>query len=349
MKVYYASVQRRHDPSFEVEDGGERSAYFESPARVESILKALREIVWAEVSEPADYGLAPIRAVHAEGYLEFLRTAWDAWLATRDVSAAPTQDAGFLPATFVLRRQVAHLPRSLLGRAGYYMMDLSAVIVEGTYDASLASANSALAAAQAIGGNDSGSAFALSRPPGHHAGRDYAAGYCYINNAAVAAQWLSSRGKVAILDIDYHAGNGMQDIFYQRADVLTISLHADPSEEYPYYAGYADEVGAGEGTGFHRNFPLPAGTEDAEYLRTLDQALELLQRFAPSHLIVSLGLDIHENDPLGQFKITSDGILSIGKRISSLRLPTAIIMEGGYNTADLGANVASFLSAFERE
>jgi acetoin utilization deacetylase AcuC-like enzyme len=253
----------------------------------------------------------------------------------------------FLPATFALRR-LPHLPSSILGRAGYYIMDLSAVITDGTYDAARAAADCALSAAHAISNKveTDRAAFALCRPPGHHAGPDYAAGYCFINNAAVAAQWLSSIGKVAVLDVDYHCGNGTQDIFYARADVLTLSLHADPAAEYPYYAGYADETGAGPGLGFHRNYPLPAGIDNAGYLAALDSALDLVQAFRPRFLVVCVGMDIHEHDPLGRFKVTTDGIQAIGTRIAALRLPTAVVMEGGYNTAALGHNVGSFLQAF---
>jgi acetoin utilization deacetylase AcuC-like enzyme len=347
MKIYYSESHRRHDPPFEVFDGGQRNPYMEGPARMDCILAALREEPWAEVLEPVDFGLGPIREIHTEGYLEFLATAWDQWRAAYPENLHAT-DVALLPATFALRRHEPHIPTTILGRAGYYMMDLSAVIVGSTYAAALSSANSALSAAHAVSTDEvpDPSAFALCRPPGHHAGPDYAAGYCFINNAAVAAHWLSSRGKVAILDVDYHACNGTQDIFFKRADVLTISLHADPAAEYPYYSGYADETGTGAGLGFHRNVPLPAGIDDAAYLTALNSALEILDRFAPLHLVVSVGMDIYEKDPLGRFKITTDGIRAIGARIAALDLPTVIIMEGGYNTADLGRNTVSFLQPF---
>ena len=179
-------------------------------------------------------------------------------MSTDGSGTNPKDPSTLLPATFALRRH-PQKPTGLLGRAGYYIMDLSACIVEGTYRAARAAANCALSAAEAVA-NGEHSAFALCRPPGHHAGKDYAGGYCFINNAAVAANWLSSKGKVALLDIDYHCGNGTQDIFYERHDVLTISIHADPNFEYPYYAGYVNETGAGTGLGFHRNFRqcLPA-------------------------------------------------------------------------------------------
>ncbi len=346
MKVFYSAAHRQHDPPFEVLDGGQRTPYLENPGRIDSILAALREKPWAEIVEPAEFGLEPILAVHSTDYMEFLASAWQQWLAAYPENQQAPADAPLLPATFALRRQ-PHVPTTILGRAGYYMMDLSAVIVAGTYVAALASANCALSAAQAISDAAAGRrAFALCRPPGHHAGRDYAAGYCFINNAAVAAHYLSDRGKVAILDVDYHAGNGTQDIFYERSDVLTISIHADPASEYPYYAGYADETGAGPGLGFHCNFPLPAGTDDARYLATLDEAIGLIERFSPAYLVVSVGMDIYEKDALGRFKLSTGGIGATGQRIAQFGLPTAILLEGGYNNADLGHNMVTFLAPF---
>ena len=228
------------------------------------------------------------------------------------------------------------------------MMDLSACIVAGTYEAALASANCAMSAAEAVA-NGERSAFALCRPPGHHAGKDYAGGYCFINNASVAANWLSAKGKVAVLDIDYHCGNGTQDIFYDRADVLTISIHADPNFEYPHYAGYANETGSGAGAGFHRNFPLEpsAGTDDARYLSALEEALYLIRQFGPKYLVISAGMDIYAGDPLGTLKVTTEGIREIGRRISALKLATIIVMEGGYNNDALGKNITTLLGEFK--
>jgi acetoin utilization deacetylase AcuC-like enzyme len=336
MKIYYSETHRRHHPPFEVFDGGLRVPYLENPERMDKILDALRSAGWAEIVEPADFGLDPILAVHDQNYLDFLASAWTGWLAS-----APKDPSTLIPATFALRRQPQR-PKSLLGLAGYYMMDLSACMVEGTYPAALASAHCALSAAQAeVDGERS--SFALCRPPGHHAGRDYAGGYCFINNAAVAANWLSSRGRVAVLDVDYHAGNGTQDIFYEREDVLTISIHADPDFEYPHFIGFADERGRDRGFGFHHNFPLPAGTGDAEYLETLDRAIALIREFKPVYLAVSAGVDIYAEDPLGRIKISTNGIGEIGKRIASLNLPTVIVMEGGYANEALGRNILAFL------
>jgi acetoin utilization deacetylase AcuC-like enzyme len=344
MKVFYSEIHRAHHPPFEVFDGGKRVPYLEIPDRVDRILSALSQVGWAERLEPVDFGMAPLAQVHDEAYLEFLAGCWAEWLASDpEAAAAPTEQA-FLPATFALRRK-ARVPAALLGRAGYYMMDLSACIVEATFRAALASANAALSAAQHAAASRENT-FAVCRPPGHHAGRDYAAGYCYINNAAVAAHWLSKKGKSAILDIDYHAGNGTQDIFYQRNDVLTLSIHGDPDFEYPHFIGFADERGEGEGLGFHRNFPLPQGTGDREYLAALDRALEAIREFSPSHLVLSAGFDTFEGDPLGKFKITQNGFVEIGRMIASMRIPTAILLEGGYANTDLGLNAIALLENF---
>lgn len=344
MKILYSEEHRNHYPPFEVFDGGIRVPYYENPDRMDQIVSALKKTDWAEFCEPDDFGLDPILAVHDRAYLNFLASCWDEWLdSDPEIAAAPELHA-FLPATFALRR-TARPTASIRGRGGYYLMDLSACIVAGTYNAALASANIALSAASSIVHGQS--AFALCRPPGHHAGRDYAAGYCFINNAAVAANWLSTKGKVAILDIDYHDGNGTQDIFYERNDVLTISIHGDPDFEYPHYIGFADETGAGAGLGFHRNFPLPKDTGDEGYLSALEEALTMIRKFAPDFLILSFGADTFDGDPLGTFHVTREGFSGIGKRIAGLNLPTAVIMEGGYANEALGENTVTLLENFE--
>lgn len=349
MKIFYSEEHRKHFPPFEVFDGGKRVPYFENPERMDRILTALKKTDWAEIVEPKDFGLDPIIAVHDKNYISFLASCWTEWLASDpEVSASPEGHA-FLPATFALRRS-PRVPGSLHGRGGYYMMDLSVCIVAGTCSAVLASANCALSAAEFItlpSNNHPASAFALCRPPGHHAGKDYAGGYCFINNAAVAANWLSSIGKVAVLDIDYHAGNGTQDIFYERNDVLTISMHGDPDFEYPHYFGFAEETGSGAGLGFHRNFPLSRGTNDEGYLSALYEALSLIKAFAPIYLVLSAGMDTFDGDPLGTFKVTQNGFTQIGKRISTLNLPTVIVMEGGYANEALGTNVVTLLENFK--
>jgi acetoin utilization deacetylase AcuC-like enzyme len=225
------------------------------------------------------------------------------------------------------------------------MMDLSAPIGAETYPAALQSAYCSLSGAEALLSGEQTS-FAACRPPGHHAGRANCGGYCYLNNSSIAANWLSRHNKVAILDIDYHAGNGTQEIFYERSDVLTLSLHADPAEEYPYYSGYSDEIGNGRGEGYHLNIPLPFGTSDVSYVEALHQAIARIESFNPGFLVVSAGMDIYKDDPLGKFKITCDGIHQIGSDIAKLRLPTLIVMEGGYDLGSIGKNFLTFMENF---
>jgi acetoin utilization deacetylase AcuC-like enzyme len=357
MKIFYSDIHLQHNPPFEIFDGGEKYPNFEVPERAERILAALKQTAWAEILPPEDFGLDPILAIHDADYIDFLGSAYAEWMQS-DTDAAYEKTA-LLPATFPTGKR-KRKPKTLLGKAGYYISDLSAPIVAGTYTAALAAANCALSGAKTLTTDHRpltieapssivhrpSSVFALCRPPGHHAGKANCAGYCYINNAAVAANWLSKKGKTAILDIDYHAGNGTQEIFYDRADVLTISIHADPDFEYPYYTGYADETGAGQGLGYHRSFPLPAGADDKIYLETLEKATALIADYNPAYLVVSAGMDLYEGDPLGKFKVSREGIRQIGKEIAGLKLPTLVVMEGGYNNDALGENIVALLENF---
>ncbi len=343
MKIFYSDVHFQHNPSFEIFDGGVKVPNFEMPERAERILHALHQTSWAAIHNPDDFGLEPILAVHDAGYIDFLSSAYAEWQMI-DTDTPYEKDA-LLPASFPPGKW-RHIPKTLLGRAGYYMSDLSAPITAGTYPAALAAVNCALSAAEIVLAGEK-SSFALSRPPGHHAGKANCGGYCYINNAAVAANWCSRHRKTALLDIDYHCGNGTQDIFYDRSDVLTISIHADPDDEYPYFCGYSDEMGTGNGTGYHRNFPLPSGTDNKHYLAALGQALELVNSFDAELLVISAGMDLYAGDPLGKFNVTRDGIRQIGAQISSLGLPCLIVMEGGYNNAALGENIVTLLETFE--
>ena len=340
MQIFYSDSHKLHNPPFEMFEGGVRMPYLENPDRMERILSALKGHNWAEIIPPEDFGLESILAVHDAGYVEFLRIAFDEWMREE----ASYEKTALLPATFPPRGW-SHRPKSVLGQAGYYLFDLSVPITDGTYQAALSSANCALSGAKAIE-NGQRSAFALCRPPGHHAGRSFGGGYCYLNNAAIAAQWLSTTGKIAILDIDYHAGNGTQDIFYERNDVLTISIHADPDFEYPAFCGYVDETGAGPGAGKHHNYPLPEGTDDNVFLSALTNALSMIQSFSPKFLVLSAGMDLYTGDPLGVFNVTRNGIQDIGSHIAKLKLPTLIVMEGGYNNAELGENIVTLLRTF---
>ncbi len=346
MKIIYSDNHHQHNPAFEVFEGGIKTPYMENPDRMERVLSALQKLDWIEILAPSDFGLEPILTVHDRDYVEYLGTAFEEWIREGE----DDEKVSLLPATFPPRGST-HKPENILGRAGFYTFDLSAPIQAGTYQAALSAVNCGLSGAKVITYGEK-TAFSLCRPPGHHAGKSFSGGYCYLNNSAIAANWLTQHGRVAILDIDYHAGNGTQDIFYERGDVLSISIHADPSFEYPYYCGFADETGAptdGETdlrTGLQRNYPLPAGTDDAKYLATLEEALMLIQSFDATYLVLSAGMDIYKDDPLGTFEITRNGIQEIGKSIASLNIPTLILAEGGYANEDLGYNFIALLNPF---
>jgi acetoin utilization deacetylase AcuC-like enzyme len=247
------------------------------------------------------------------------------------------------------RRMTAeNYPSSIVGRAGYHLYDMSCPIGEATWPAVLWNSHAAAEAALRVAGGGCRSAYAMCRPPGHHAGPDYAGGFCYLNNAAIAACILRGKfARVAILDVDVHHGNGTQDIFYDRADVFVVSLHGDPSRFYPFYWGYAGECGAEDGRGANLNLPLPRGLGDAQYLECLAPALQSIRSSDASALVVSLGLDAYEHDPLGWLKITTEGFRRIASAVAGLGLPTVLVQEGGYFCPDLGRNLAAFLDGFE--
>lgn len=339
MIIFYSDIHQGHSfgqPKLKPDD---YDAHFEVPKRIDSILASLRKLYWAEIIPPLDFGMEPILQVHTSKYLNYLKNAFEEWkLYSNEAGLA------FIPYTTGYHPEKIGFDR-IPDQDGFFMTDMYVPVNAATYDAAITSAHCALSAGSHIV-KQKNSSFAICRPPGHHSGVEICGGFCYLNNASITAQWLSRLGKVAILDIDYHAGNGTQAIFYERADVFTISLHADPAWEYPSFAGYAHEVGAGPGEGFHRNFPLPHQTGDDLYQSALYQALELISKFAPEYLVISAGFDTYQGDPLGDFLITREGYSNIGRMISDLSLPTAIILEGGYKIDDLGDNVASFLEPF---
>jgi acetoin utilization deacetylase AcuC-like enzyme len=228
-------------------------------------------------------------------------------------------------------------------------MSAETSISAGTWPAALAAADVALTAAGQLTGG-AASAFALCRPPGHHAARDLYGGYCFLNNAAIAAQWLRDQGaaRVAILDVDFHHGNGTQDIFYERSDVLFVSLHGDPREAFPYFMGYADETGAGAGAGHTLNIPMPRGTSFPVWGAALREGLQRIGHFAPDFLVVSLGLDTFERDPISFFKLSSADFLTTGALIGALQIPTLFVLEGGYAVEEIGINAVNVLAACER-
>jgi acetoin utilization deacetylase AcuC-like enzyme len=330
MRILFDPRQRAHAPALELMNGG-FVPFAETAARADAILAAL-----GPAEPPADQGEAPLRAVHDELYLAFL------WSAHQDWRAAGREGDASGYAWPVVRRRPLDLER-IDAKLGLHSFDASSPIAAGTWEGAYWSAQSALAALDHVLAGER-AAFALCRPPGHHSGRDYLGGYCYLNNAAIAAEAAAAAGKrVAILDIDYHHGNGTQDIFYARGDVLFVSIHADPRTDYPYFWGHADETGEGEGAGATLNLPLPRGTDLAAYLPALDTALARIAGFAPDLLIVSYGADTFAGDPISHFRLETADYAALGRRIAALGLPVLTVMEGGYAVDALGANVASFL------
>lgn len=334
MKAFLDDRQRAHDPRHFMANGTVLPNP-EQPRRVE-VLKAGAEAAGCTFAAPDDRGMGPIAAVHSAEYLTFLRTIHARWRRIPDAGAE------VIPNIHPDRREASY-PRSAVGQAGYHQADTACPIAEGTWDSAYWSAQTALSAAAAVHGGDR-AAYALSRPPGHHAFADLAGGFCFLNNSAIAADWLRAQGKrVAILDIDVHHGNGTQGIFYARPDVLTVSLHADPVRFYPFFWGHAQERGAGAGLGANLNLPLPRGTGDDDYLRALDTALARIADFGTDMIVVALGLDAHANDPLKGLAITTPGFARLGAAIAATGLPLVLVQEGGYLSDDLGRNLTRFL------
>ena len=323
----------------------------EVPARLDFVLNELRQRPVGELLVPdvSDIDLdAALSSVHTEPYLGFLEGAWGEWVAMDPANAE--RDA--LPSVWPLPNRHSFrtdvLPHNFAARLGAFAFDSGSPLTAGTWLAARAGAACALAAAQSVAAGER-SAFALTRPPGHHAGPDYFGGYCFLNNAAVAAQALRDLGhqRVAVVDIDYHHGNGTQTIFFERPDVLTVSIHGDPLTEYPFFLGHADERGAGDGEGFNLNLPLSRGTGFMPWIRALDQALDAVTQFRATALVVPMGLDTFEGDPISGFTLKSRDYTTIGRRLADADLPTVFTFEGGYAVDAVGVNAVNLLSGFQ--
>ena len=310
--------------------------YVERPVRVERIVQHVRTLPGVEIVPVKEHGEAAITAVHDPDFVRYLR----------EVCSRLPEDRAVYPYVFPIRQR-ARKPVDDEVQSGYYCIDTFTPLTHNAYIAARAAANCALTGADLIRRGEQ-IAYALCRPPGHHAESGVYGGFCYFNNAAIAANLLSAEGKVAVLDIDFHHGNGTQEIFYGRSDVLTVSIHGDPSYAYPYFAGFADENGEGAGDGFNHNYPLAENITDEEYLRTLEQALERVEAFQPRCLVLSVGLDIAKGDPTGAWTITTDGFERIGGAIAGLGLPMLVVQEGGYDTRVIGRNARAFLSGLQR-
>lgn len=337
MLTIFSSVQRTHRHAYILKQGGYADSY-DTPERIDSILSALHEAKLGSVISPDNGGLDPIYAVHDEGLVTFLATAF-----AQHQNAGAT-DVPVFPTCFPPPAQ-RQRPDCFAGQKGFYCVDMEVPIDEHTWGAALASAHCAWTGAMRLRAGES-LVYALCRPPGHHAGPNFMGGYCYLNNAAIATQALCKNGKrVAILDIDYHHGNGTQAIFYSNPNVCYASLHIDPHIAYPYFAGYEDEIGVEKGRGTNWNVPLPPGTSEAKYLSVLESLVERCRAFDPQWIVVSAGFDTYIHDPLSTFQISTRGFSEIGARIRDLDKPTLVVQEGGYHIPDLGRNVVTFLKA----
>lgn len=341
MKITYSPEHLKHHPKTYIKAGSFHEPQ-EVPGRADALLAGLTA-AGHEIVEMTDFGPKPRAAVHTPGYLQFLETISKRWKAggMESEEVMPNIHPG---------RNMTSRSTGIVGEVGYYTTDLSAPIGPQTWEASVTSSNVALTAAELVLSDDPDvtSAYALCRPPGHHAFADQAGGFCFLNNCAIAAQYaLNKVSRVAILDVDVHHGNGTQGIFYKRKDVFTVSLHCDPIDFYPFFAGHSHETGDGEGEGYNLNLPIPPESGDDAYLQYLETAKTALKAYAPDILVVALGLDAFEGDPLVGLKITTPGFGRIAASIADLGLPTILVQEGGYNQDHLGANIASFIGGFE--
>nr|WP_295080384.1 histone deacetylase family protein [uncultured Roseateles sp.] len=342
MKTIYNDKHPAHAATHEFYRGRLVPA-FETPARADFILQAVQGADLGPVLAPVNHGLQALARVHSSRYLNFLAGAWEEWQALGGEGDA-------FPAVWPVRSLRDDIePQSFAARMGLYSMDSGTPLTAGAWDAAYWGAQAALTGLDLLLAGER-SAYVLTRPPGHHAGSDFFGGYCFVNNAAVAAQAALDHGlkKIAILDVDYHHGNGTQAIFYERADVFFASIHGDPQTEYPFFLGHADEAGAGAGLGFNANFPLPAGATNEQWFERLEAALARLQAYAPDLLIVSLGVDTFAGDPISHFQLDQPEFARLGERLARFGLPTLFLQEGGYATEAIGLNVLAVLQGFEQ-
>jgi acetoin utilization deacetylase AcuC-like enzyme len=344
MIAFFSPDHSLHAPQDEFYRG-QRVPCFETPGRADYVRTQLLARGHSLRTPDVDSSVV-LTQVHTERYLKFLQTAWQQWL-TLDAANAQLQP---FPAIWPVRTlRSDREPENFVAKLGLYSLDNGTPLVAGTWAAAKAGADAATSAVALLAQGVRG-VFCATRPPGHHAGADFMGGYCFLNNAAVAAQALRGGGcaRVAVLDVDYHHGNGTQSIFYDRADVLFASLHGSPLTEYPFYLGHADETGEGAGLGFNLNLPLPAGCSNAAWFDALDTACQRVVQHGAQALVVSLGLDTFAGDPISKFNLQGDDFLQLGQRIAKLRMPTIFVLEGGYAAAELGVNAVNVIEGFEQ-
>ena len=340
MKIFYSDDHKFHAPSQELHRGAMVTPH-EGPHRMELLMSGMKRAGFGDYHAPDIHDISRLEGVHTPAYLTFLQTAFGRW-----------REAGYsgdvLPMSYPHGPRRAEPPKDIDGAAGYFCSSSDTVITKTSWQAVKAIADCALSAADHTAQTGEAS-FTLTRPPGHHAGAAYMSGYCLLNYAAIAAQALRDKGaaRVAILDIDFHHGNGTQDIFYARDDVLFTSIHGDPDYQFPYFWGYKDERGTGGGHGFNFNYPLPPNTPYSVWREALRAALNQIKNFGAEALIISHGVDTYEHDPISTFKLTTTDYLDIGAQIAGLALPSVFIMEGGYGVPEIGDNAANVLLGFE--
>jgi acetoin utilization deacetylase AcuC-like enzyme len=338
--VLLDEAHRQHDPPFELDRGRAISPVWERPTRIDAIQAAVTA-AGHTLQGPSAHDDRWLREVHDPDMVDFLRDGYEAWrraggpeVMIADTFRSPRMGGGGRPTA------------SPFGQLGWWCFDTATPLVEGSYEAARAAVDLALTGADLLA-DGAPTAYALTRPPGHHAGRDYFGGFCLFNQAAIAARRLQEGGRVAILDVDVHHGNGTQDVFWREGEVLYVSLHGSPDHLYPYFTGFADEVGEGPGRGTTRNLPLGRDTEDAAYLDAVRVAAEAIDAFDPGSVVVSLGLDAAREDPIGSLALSADGYGGIGRRVAALGRPTLVLQEGGYAVDRLGDLAVAFLAGLD--
>lgn len=329
------SYHKKHNPDFEISDMAIRK-YYECPERIDNIGEALInsdiEATFKKI-DIEDYNEEDLKNTHTKDLIDTIKT----------ISESVEENKYAIPDTFTPRTYSNNKSKDYKN-ISYHCIDTSTAIGKNTYNAALISAAIAFNGTYPIIQKKENIIYGLCRPPGHHAGTNIYGGYCFFNNAAIAANNFVKSGKVAIFDIDYHHGNGTQDIFYDTDSVLYVSIHADPYFEYPFFSGYKDETGQGSGLNCNLNIPLPFGTDENNYLKAMNKACEKIISFRPDFLIISLGLDTYKNDPICSFKLELDTFKRMGEKIRKLNFPTLVLQEGGYHLEDLGKLAVRFLT-----
>ncbi|MCC7282917.1 MAG: histone deacetylase family protein [Acetobacteraceae bacterium] len=342
MQVFFDPGHAIHRPEAFLMRGRLR-ANFEVPARAEALASACRAMGLAIGAPPAADTRA-IEAVHDGGYLSFLRDGPAAWAALPEASREILANVHPVPE---MVQNGARCSAGIVAQAGWYTADLACPIGPDTFGAALGAAACALAGAGSLieGGR---AAYALCRPPGHHAYAARAGGHCYLNNAAIAVEALRRAGlpRIAVLDIDSHHGNGTQGIFWSRADVLTVSVHGDPNRYYPWFVGHASERGEGAGRDCNLNLPLAIGSTDEAWLEAIETGIAAIRRYDAQALVVSLGFDASVHEPLNALAVSAEGFARAGAAIAALHQPTLLVQEGGYAVDHLGTLLARFLDGF---